>query len=95
MMCLIGANTSVGEGAYEFRTCEKGTALALLPFVLFIVIYLGAGIYFQMQGVKMAFYQFPSVTAMFLAVLSAFCMGRETIRKKFRIFTRGAANEMS
>lgn len=72
---------------------KKGTALALLPFVLFIVIYLGAGIYFQMQGVKMAFYQFPSVTAMFLAVLSAFCMGRETIRKKFRIFTRGAANE--
>lgn len=72
---------------------KKGTALALLPFVLFIVIYLGAGIYFQMQGVKMAFYQFPSVTAMFLAVLSAFCMGREPIRKKFRIFTRGAANE--
>ncbi|XOQ52242.1 MAG: Na+/H+ antiporter NhaC family protein [Succiniclasticum sp.] len=72
---------------------KKGSALALLPFVIFIAIYLGAGVYFQMQGVKMAFYQFPSVTAMFLAVLSAFCMGRETIRKKFRIFTRGAANE--
>ena len=75
------------------KAVRKGSALALLPFVIFIVIYLGAGIYFQMHGVKMAFYQFPSVTAMFLAVLSAFCMGRETIRKKFRIFTRGAANE--
>ena len=51
--------------------------LALLPFIIFIVIYLGAGIYFQHLGVKMAFYQFPSVTAMFLAVIAAFCMGDE------------------
>ena len=53
----------------------KGNGWALLPFLLFIVIYLGAGLILQAQGVKMAFYQFPSVTAMFLAVIAAFCMG--------------------
>ncbi|MBE6996505.1 MAG: Na+/H+ antiporter NhaC family protein, partial [Ruminococcaceae bacterium] len=39
------------------------------------------------------FYQFPSVTAMFIAVIAAFCMGRETLDQKFSIFARGAANE--
>ena len=50
---------------------KKGKGSALLPFLLFIVIYLGAGLYFQAQGVEMAFYQFPSVTAMFIALLLA------------------------
>ena len=72
---------------------RKGNFLALLPFLIFIVIYLGAGLILQAQGVKMAFYQFPSVTAMFIAVIAAFCMGRETLDEKFTIFARGAANE--
>ncbi len=72
---------------------KKEGALSLLPFLIFIVIYLGAGIYFQMSGVEMAFYQFPSVTAMFIAVLSAFCLGDETLNVKFGIFSRGAGNE--
>ena len=72
---------------------RKGNFLALLPFLIFIVIYLGAGLILQAQGVKMAFYQFPSVTAMFIAVIAAFCMGRETLDEKFAIFARGAANE--
>ena len=72
---------------------KKGSGLALMPFLIFIVIYLGAGLFLQHQGVEMAFYQFPSVTAMFLAVLAAFCMGKESINEKFSIFARGAANE--
>ena len=54
---------------------RRGNGWALLPFLIFIVIYLGAGLILQAQGVKMAFYQFPSVTAMFLAVLVAFIGG--------------------
>ena len=72
---------------------KKEGALSLLPFLIFIVIYLGAGIYFQIHGVEMAFYQFPSVTAMFIAVLSAFFMGDETLQVIFGIFSRGAGNE--
>ena len=72
---------------------KKGSGLALLPFLIFIAIYLGAGLILQAQGVEMAFYQFPSVTAMFIAVLFAFCMGKESINEKFSIFARGAANE--
>lgn len=75
-----------------YKQRDKG-GLALLPFIIFIVIYLGAGIYFQHLGVKMAFYQFPSVTAMFLAVIAAFCMGDEGLTFKFGVFSRGAGNE--
>lgn len=72
---------------------KQGSGWALLPFALFIVIYLGAGLLLQARGTEMAFYQFPSVTAMFLAVLSAFCMGKESISEKFSVFARGAGNE--
>lgn len=72
---------------------RKPNGWALLPFLIFIVIYLGAGLFLQRQGEEMAFYQFPSVTAMFLAVVAAFCMGKEKLDEKFSIFARGAANE--
>lgn len=77
----------------HFKYPEQSSGKALLPFLIFIVIYLGAGLYFQSIGADMAFYQFPSVTAMFLAVLSAFCLSRDPIMFKFSIFSRGAANE--
>ena len=72
---------------------KKGSGLALVPFLIFVVIYLGAGLVLQAQGVEMAFYQFPSVTAMFIAVLVAFAMTKGSINERFKIFAKGAANE--
>ena len=71
---------------------KKANGLALLPFLVFIVVYMGAGLYYQSKGVDMAFYQFPSVTAMFLAVLVAFIMFKGSINEKFDTFAKGAAN---
>lgn len=71
---------------------KKANGLALLPFVIFIVIFLGAGLFYQAQGVDMAFYQFPSVAAMFIAVLIAFLMTKGTIDERFALFSKGAAN---
>ena len=71
---------------------KKSSGLALVPFLIFVVIYLGAGLYLQGQGVEMAFYQFPSVTAMFIALLVAFAMTKGTINERFSIFSKGAAN---
>ena len=70
---------------------KRPSGLALLPFAMFIVIYMGAGIYYQVKGMEMAFYQFPSVTAMFLAVLAAFIMFKGTINEKFDAFANVAA----
>ena len=71
---------------------KKANGLALIPFLIFIVVYMGAGLIYQAQGVEMAFYQFPSVTAMFLAVLVAFIMFKGSINEKFDTFAKGAAN---
>ena len=71
---------------------KRPSGLALIPFAVFIVIYMGAGIYYQVKGRDMAFYQFPSVTAMFLAVLTAFIMFKGSINEKFETFAKGAAN---
>ena len=51
---------------------RKSSGLALIPFLVFIIIYMGAGIILNSKGVEMAFYQFPAVVAMFIAVLVAF-----------------------
>ena len=75
----------------EHNTKVSGSAL--LPFAVFIVIYLGAGLIQQARGVQMAFYQFPSVTAMFFAVITAFAMTREPFNKSIHIFSRGASKE--
>ncbi len=72
---------------------KKGNGLALIPFLVFVVIYLGAGLILQSQGVDMAFYQFPSVTAMFIALLVAFLMTKGSINERFKLFSKGAANE--
>ena len=73
---------------------RKGSGLALIPFLVFIVIYLGAGIILQSRGVEMAFYQFPAVVAMFFAVLVAFAINYKAgINENFRIFAKGAGSE--
>lgn len=77
----------------ETRDEIRPSAAALLPFAAFMAIYLGAGLILQAQGVEMAFYQFPPVTAMFIAVMLAFAMTDGSFGERFRIFSRGAANE--
>lgn len=77
----------------KYKSPGRSNPFALLPFIIFIAIYLGAGLYFQSAGVSMAFYQFPSVTAMFIAVLSAFCLSRDPVMFKFGIFSKGARND--
>ena len=73
---------------------KTGNGLALIPFLVFIVIYLGMGLILQARGVEMAFYQFPAVTAMFFAVLLAFAINHKAgINENFSIFAKGAGDE--
>lgn len=70
-----------------------GSWIPLIPFLVFIIIYLGSGIYLESKGVEMAFYQFPSVVAIFIAVLIAFILLKGSINTKFSIFAKGAGDE--
>lgn len=73
---------------------REASGLALIPLLFFIVIYLGVGIVLHSKSVEMAFYQFPSVVAMTIAVILAFLMYHKTgIDNNFKLFARGAGDE--
>lgn len=71
----------------------KARGSALIPLLVFILIYLGAGIILDMQGVEMAFYQFPSPVAILIGVIVAFIMFKGTMDEKFSMFAKGCGNE--
>lgn len=78
----------------EVKETAKSNGAALIPFSIFVVIYLGAGIVLQIQGVEMAFYQFPAVVASLIATIIAFVQFHKAgINSNFSTFAKGAGNE--
>ncbi|MGL4790147.1 MAG: Na+/H+ antiporter NhaC family protein, partial [Anaerotignaceae bacterium] len=69
----------------------KGTAL--IPFLVFIILYLGVGIILQMQGVEMAFYQLPAPVAILVGIIVAFIMFKGSMDEKFSDFAKGCGDE--
>lgn len=76
------------------ETTKKGNWTAFLPLIAFMVIYVGAGAYFQIQGVDFAFYKFPSVGAMLIAIFLAFLpdLKKDRFSKTLNAFIEGIAN---
>ncbi|GAA0181657.1 Na+/H+ antiporter NhaC family protein [Clostridium sediminicola] len=71
----------------------KANGKALIPFLVFIVVYLSSGIILQSKGVEMAFYQFPAPVAIFCGVIVAMIMFKGTINDKFMKFIRGCGQD--
>lgn len=66
---------------------------ALIPFIVFILVYLLSGLILQYQGVEMAFYQMPAPVASFIGIIVAFIMFKGSIDEKFNTFVRGCGDE--
>lgn len=75
------------------QSVTKASGKALIPFVIFIAVYLGIGIVLQSQGVDMAFYQFPSPVAILIGIIVAFAMFKGDINSKFTSFAKGCGDE--
>ena len=71
----------------------KPKGSALIPFLVFILIYLGSGIILQAKGVEMAFYQFPAPVAILIAVVVAFAMFKGKTDDKLADFIKGCGDE--
>ena len=65
---------------------------ALLPFGLFLCLFLGTGIVLTLQGVDFAFYQLPASIAIIPAIFLAIWMGKETIPEQIEQFIKGAGH---
>ncbi|MGJ8693984.1 MAG: Na+/H+ antiporter NhaC family protein [Thalassotalea sp.] len=66
---------------------------ALLPFALFLLLFLGTGILLTLQGVDYAFYQLPASIAIIPAIFLALYMGKDSLDKKISHFIQGAGHE--
>ncbi len=66
---------------------QKVSALALFPFLLFIIIFIGSGI------ITGDFYAFPAPTACAIGIIVAFLMFKGTVAEKFTTFAKGVGNE--
>ncbi|MBP2258544.1 Na+/H+ antiporter NhaC family protein [Virgibacillus alimentarius] len=66
---------------------KKGNALALLPFFIFLILFIGSGV------INGDFYELPVLVAVFIAVLVALFMNRKmTFKDKLDHLTKGAGH---
>lgn len=67
---------------------KKGRAVALLPILVFLVIFLGAGIVFQ------DFYAMPAIVAFLIALLTAFVQNRKAgFEENIRLIAKGVGDD--
>ncbi|HJH11191.1 MAG TPA: Na+/H+ antiporter NhaC family protein [Metalysinibacillus jejuensis] len=69
------------------QSVKKGNPWALLPFAVFLLLFIGAGI------VLKDFYAFPVIVAILIAAIVAIAMNhKQSFTKKIDIFCQGAGN---
>lgn len=71
----------------------KPKGSALIPFLVFVVFYLGVGIYLNNKDVAMAFYVVPSPISVIVGIIVAFIMFKGSIDEKFNNFVKGCGDE--
>jgi len=64
----------------------SSASISLLPFLVFIAIFLGAGIYYG------DFYIFPAPVAIFIAIIFAFVLIKGEMKKKTGVFLEGCGD---
>ncbi|MDD7306036.1 MAG: Na+/H+ antiporter NhaC family protein [Peptoniphilaceae bacterium] len=72
---------------------KKGKFSALIPFLVFIGVYLGVGIKLTTGGEAMGFYAFKAPIAVILGIIAAFFLIKGSIDEKFDIFIKGCGEE--
>lgn len=81
----------------EVKDQIPANALALLPLMLFLSIFLGSGIYYHLQGTDYAFYQVQAPVAALPAVLLGVVLGvlilRRSLSASVETLLRGAGHE--
>ena len=72
---------------------SKANGLALIPFLIFIGIYLITGMVLNARGMEMAFYQLPAPIASFIGIIVAFMLFKGSFEEKLSLFLKGCGDE--
>lgn len=72
---------------------KKYGAVSFLPLLIFLVLYIGSGLYFTFTGAESAFSKFPRHVALLIGIVIALLMNRNMkLDKKIDIFCENAGN---
>ena len=71
---------------------QQQAKLSLLPLMLFVLLFLGTGLYLQSQGVAYAFYQLPGPVAIIPALVLAIWLNRAPLAQSIELMVKGAGN---
>ncbi|WP_240648968.1 Na+/H+ antiporter NhaC family protein [Anaerosphaera multitolerans] len=72
---------------------SKGNFIALIPFIVFIVTYLGIGVMLIAGGDPMGFYGFKAPIASIVGIIVAFFLIKGKLDDKFDVFVKGCGDE--
>lgn len=68
------------------------SSLALLPLLLFLVLFVGSGLWYQSQGVDFAFYQISAPVAILPAIALAVLLGKGNFNQRIETFIKGVGD---
>ncbi len=66
---------------------------SLLPFGVFLALFLGTGVLLTLQGVDFAFYQLPASIAIIPAIIFAIVIGKAPVERQVEQFIEGAGHK--
>jgi len=86
---LSKRETTLSHSAQTSSQSSPASFIALLPLLVFLGLFIGAGVYFQSQGVDFAFYQLPSVIAILPAIILALILSKQKLNQSIDTFISG------
>ena len=69
------------------------SAVALIPLIVFLALFIGVGTYLSLQGVDFAFYQLPAPIAALPAVMLALLMSKDKLNRAIEQFLSGVGHK--
>jgi len=69
------------------------SAVALIPLILFLSLFIGVGTYLSLQGVDFAFYQLPAPIAALPAVMLALLLSKDKLNRAIEQFLGGVGHK--
>ncbi|SHH92963.1 Na+/H+ antiporter NhaC family protein [Ferrimonas marina] len=75
--------------AAHVESTPRPSALALLPLLVYLALFVGAGVYFQSQGTDFAFYQLSPVVAILPAIILALALSKQRLNDSIETLMKG------
>ncbi|MGD8108911.1 Na+/H+ antiporter NhaC family protein [Vibrio sp. TRT 17S01] len=80
------------SGSKNTTQSAAPSAIALMPLVVFLALFIGVGTYLSLQGVEFAFYQLPAPIAVLPAIILAIVLSKESLNRAIEQFMRGVGH---